>query len=80
MNQYVLYHRHAAGDCAACFAAWNGFRSDLRRTTTSSTCAFGGHEIWWILTAQNDRAALANLPGFVADRTIAVRIADVDIP
>ena len=80
MNKYVLYHRHAATDCAATFAAWNGFHSELRRTTTSSTCAFNGHEIWWTVAAANERAAAAHLPNFVAARTIVVRVADVEIP
>jgi hypothetical protein len=79
MKQYMLYHRHAAGDCATSFAAWNGFHSSLRRTTARSTCAFGGHEIWWAVTAETEQQALANLPAYVAGRTLAVRVADVEI-
>lgn len=79
MKQYLLYHRHAADDCAASFAAWNGFHSDLRRGTAQSTCAFGGHEVWWAVAAETERAALANLPAYVAGRTLAVRVADVEI-
>ena len=80
VNQYVLYHRHAPGDCAASFAAWNGFRSELRRRSAPSTCAFGGHEIWWTVTAPSERDALALLPRFVADRSLTIRCADVPIP
>jgi hypothetical protein len=79
MEHYLLYHRHAAGDCAASFAAWNGFHSDLRRRAARSTCPFGGHEIWWAVVAENERSALANLPAYVAGRTLAVRVADVEI-
>jgi hypothetical protein len=79
MKQYLLYHRHAAGDCATSFAAWNGFHSELRRSTTSSTCAFGGHEIWWTVTAETEQRAVAKLPTYVARRTLAVRVADVEI-
>lgn len=80
MNKYVLYHRHAAVDCAATFASWNGFHSELRRTSTPSTCAFSGHEIWWTVAAEDERAAAAKLPSFVATRTLVVRVADVQIP
>ncbi len=80
MNHYMLYHRHAPSDCAASFAAWNGFCSDLRRTTAPSTCAFGGHEIWWSVTAASDREAIALLPKYVADRTLTIRCSDVDVP
>lgn len=80
MNQYVLYHRHAAADCSASFAAWNGFHSELRRTPTRSTCPFGGHEIWWTIAAPTERDALALLPKYLADRTLPIRFADVDVP
>jgi hypothetical protein len=79
MKHYLLYHRHEAGDCAASFASWNGFPSGLRRSTARSTCAFGGHEIWWSVTAESEQSALANLPTYVAGRTLAVRVADVEI-
>lgn len=80
MNAYLLYHRHAPADCATSFAAWNGFHSALRRTSAPSTCAFGGHEIWWSVTAATDREALALLPKYVADRTLTIRCCEVDVP
>ena len=80
MHQYLLYHRHGSGDCATSFAAWNGFHSALRRTSAPSTCAFGGHEVWWSVTAADDCEALALLPKYVADRTLAVRCSEVDVP
>ena len=58
VKRFLLYHRHAPGDCAAAFAAWNGFPSDLRGTDAFSTCAYGGHEIWWLLDAADARGAL----------------------
>jgi hypothetical protein len=79
MKRFVLYHRHAAEDCGAAFAAWNGFQSPLRGGAAVSSCVFGAHEIWWDVTAADDREALAQLPGYVADRTVAVRVAAVDI-
>ncbi len=80
MNHYVLYNRHASADCAASFAAWNGFHSPLRRLPAASTCEFGGHEIWWTVTANDGREALALLPEYVADRSLVIRFAEVQIP
>lgn len=80
MNQYLLYHRHPSGDCAAVFAAWNGFMSELRNTDALSTCAYGGHEIWWWVDAPDQRAARSLVPRFVADMTVVVRVAPVAVP
>jgi hypothetical protein len=80
MNQYLLYHRHLPGDCAAAFAAWNGFESELRRTEAMSTCAYGGHEIWWWVAAADPRAARSLLPRFVADMTVAIMVAPIAVP
>ena len=80
MNQYVLYHRHASADCAASFAAWNGFHSPLRRLPAASTCSVGGHEVWWTVTATDERDARALLPKYVADRSLIVRYTQVQIP
>lgn len=79
MNKYVLYHRHLSADCAATYAAWNGFDSELRNTTAPSTCRFGGHEIWWTVVVATEAQALALLPTFVAARTLTIRTADVGI-
>jgi len=79
VNRFVLYHRHHPGDCAAAFEAWNGFSSPLRGTTTLSSCPFGAHEIWWDVTSTDEHEALAQLPKYVAERTVATRVADVGI-
>ena len=60
--------------------AWNGFHSELRRKPAPSTCAYGGHEIWWTVTASDDREALEMLPRFISDRSLTIRITEVDIP
>jgi nanoRNase/pAp phosphatase (c-di-AMP/oligoRNAs hydrolase) len=80
MNHFLLYHRHAAGDCAASFAAFKCFASDLRGTSAMSTCAHNAHEVWWFVEAADVAAALAMLPGFVATRTVAVRVSPVVVP
>jgi len=80
MKHFLLHHRHTAEDCAATYAAWNGFVSDLRGTSAMSTCPYRGHEVWWFVDAPDAAAALARLPGYVASRTVAVRVGPVVVP
>jgi hypothetical protein len=71
---------HQANECPAAFAAWRGFASPLRRRATIGSCLSGGHEIWWELEAASEDEALGRLPGYVADRTKAIRVSQVQIP
>jgi len=80
MPLFMLHHRHRADECAAVFAAWNGFDSPLRGTSATSSCQSGGHEIWWSLGSASQEEALRQLPRYVADRTVVVRITEVEIP
>jgi hypothetical protein len=80
MPHFLLYHRHPSADCAATFAAWKAFASELRDTDAMSTCAHGAHEIWWWVQAHDTASALATLPEFVAARTLAIRVSPVSIP
>jgi hypothetical protein len=80
MPLFLLHHRHAALDCAAAFAAWTGFQSPLRHHHAASTCLVGGHAIWWRVRAEDAATALAFLPPFVARRTDAIEIREVEIP
>jgi hypothetical protein len=77
---YLLQHRHDARDCGRCFAAWKDVSGPLRGTTALATCRRGGHELWWVVEADNPDAALALLPAYVAERTEAVRVDHVDVP
>ena len=80
MSSFLLHHRHTARECAAAFAAWRGFDSPLRRHWVPSTCLEGGHAVWWQVEAANRQAALALLPPFVAHRTDAIAVRDIQIP
>ena len=80
MPQFLLHHRHEPRECAAAFAAWQGFASPLRHRGAPSTCLAGGHAVWWHVEASTSRAALALLPEFVARRTEPIEVRDVDIP
>jgi hypothetical protein len=80
MQRFLLAHEHSADECAVVFAAWRGMDSPLRHTSAASTCEFDGHAIWWDVEATSASEALAMLPTFVAARTIATRISEVQIP
>jgi hypothetical protein len=80
MPRFLLHHRHEASECAASFAAWKGVSSPLRHRVTIASCAQGGHEIWWELEAASDQDALGHLPRYVAERTEAIEIGEVEIP
>ena len=80
MALFVLSHRHAPEECGRAFAAWKGFDSPLRHGVTLASCVEGGHRAWWRVEADDDRAALAQLPPFVAERTVAERAREVRVP
>jgi hypothetical protein len=77
---YRLCHQHAAPECPAAFAAWRGFKSPLRRRPTTGNCHFGCHQLWWDVEAVTPEAALALLPPYVAERTVANPVGEVPIP
>jgi hypothetical protein len=80
MPRYLLHHCHLPRECGAVFASFTGHESPLRHTPTTGSCPLGGHEIWWEVTADSQRAALALLPFYVAARTTVVPVAAVEIP
>ncbi len=80
MASYLLVHRHTAKECPVVFAAWTGFPSRLRHHPVLASCATGGHCVWWTVEADDEAAALALLPGFVAGRTEAIAVRPVMIP
>jgi hypothetical protein len=80
MPLFLLAHRHAPNECAAAFAAWQGFDSPLRHGRVPSSCLTGGHGVWWQVEAPDTDGALALLPRFVAERTAAIEVRDVEIP
>ncbi len=80
MPFFLLQHQHEAHECAATFAAWQGFDSPLRHRRAPSSCLAGGHGLWWQVEAPDRRQALALLPRFVAKRTNPIQIREVQIP
>jgi hypothetical protein len=80
MPQYRLSHHHAPRECRIAFAAWKGFDSPLRHRRTFGSCAEGGHGLWWVVEAPSAEAALAQLPPYIAERTGAVRVSEIQIP
>jgi hypothetical protein len=83
MSRYLLHHRHQPHECGVVFAAFKGHDSPLRRQLTLASCAANGHAvhaIWWTVDAATAEDALRLLPFYVAERTTATRVTEVDIP
>ena len=80
MNRYLLQHRHEAAECGVVFASFKGHESPLRHRATLASCRSGGHAIWWTVEAASEADALGLLPFYVAERTTATRVQEVEIP
>ncbi len=62
------------------FASFKGHQSSLRHQGTLASCRTGGHAIWWTVEAESEVEALALLPFYVAVRTTATSVNEVEIP
>jgi hypothetical protein len=80
MTCYLLYHSHEPHECGVVFASFKGHRSPLRHQSTLASCRSGGHSIWWTVEAASEEDALGLLPSYVAERTTAARVSEVQIP
>ena len=80
MTRYLLHHRHEPPECGVVFASFKGHQSPLRHRPTFATCRSGGHEIWWTVDAATEEDALGQLPFYVAERTTATSVSEVQIP
>jgi hypothetical protein len=80
MSRYLLQHHHEPRECGVVFASFKGHTSPLRHRATLASCRSGGHAIWWTVEAESDADALAQLPGYVAERTTVARVSEVEIP
>jgi hypothetical protein len=80
MPRFLLEHRHTAAECGVVFAAFNGFESPLRGRSTTGSCYYGDHRLWWAVDAATEAEALARLPQYVAERTAVSRVRRVEIP
>lgn len=80
MPSFMLHHRHQPEECPTAYAAWKGFESPLRGQPAPSSCRLGGHETWWEVEAVDEADALDRLPGFVGERTTAIKVNRVEIP
>jgi hypothetical protein len=80
MSRYLLHHRYDPHECGVVFAAFKGHDSPLRHQATLASCRSGRHEIWWTVDTASETDALALLPGYVAERTTATRVDEVEIP
>jgi hypothetical protein len=80
MTRYLLHHHHEPHECGVVFASFKGHQSPLRHRPTLATCRSGGHEIWWTVEAASEEEALRLLPFYVAERTNATSVSEVEIP
>jgi hypothetical protein len=80
MSKYLLHHHHEPPECGVVFASFKGHESPLRHQPALGSCVSGGHAIWWTVEAASEPDALALLPFYVAERTTATRVSDVQIP
>ena len=80
MNRYLLQHSHEPHECGVVFASFRGHSSPLRHQSTLASCRTGGHAIWWTVEAASEEDALGLLPAFVAERTTASRVSEIQIP
>ena len=80
MPRYLLHHHHEPNECGVAFTAFRGFGSPLRRSAALASCRSGGHSIWWTVDCASEETALALLPFYVAERTTAVPVSEVQIP
>ncbi len=80
MPKFVLTHTHGPDECAVSVASWRGFVSPLRHGRPLGSCAHGGHCVWWTVDATDEAAALSLLPDYVARRTVAAEVREVNLP
>ena len=80
MTRYLLHHSHEPHECGVVFASFRGHQSPLRHRSTVASCRSGGHEIWWTVESANEEDALRLLPQYIAERTTATRVSEVEIP
>ena len=80
MPRYLLHHHHAPHECGVVFASFKGYESPLRHRQTLASCRSGGHEIWWSVETASADDALQLLPSYVAKRSTATRVNEVEIP
>jgi hypothetical protein len=80
MPRFLLHHRHEPQECGVVFASFKGHESPLRRRPTLASCRSGGHAIWWTVEAEAEEDALRQLPFYVAERTTATPVQEVEIP
>jgi hypothetical protein len=80
MAHYLLHHHHEPHECGVVFASFRGHESPLRHRPTLASCRSGGHAIWWTVESATEEDALRLLPSYVAERTTATSVNEVDIP
>lgn len=77
---YLVRHHHAPDECRFASAAWEGSQSPLRHRSAISSCIAGDHSLWLTVEADDESAALEQLPPYIAERSSVVLVREVAIP
>ena len=80
MPRYIVHHHHEPHQCGIAFASFKGEDSTHRHRAAVSSCLTGGHDIWWLVEAGSAGEALAQLPHYIATRSNATTVTEVQIP
>ena len=80
MPRYVLHHRHEPHECGVVFASFKGHESRLRRKADARLLPLRRARDLVDGGRASEAEALALLPFYVAERTIATSVSEVEIP
>ena len=80
MSRYLLHHRHEPHECGVVFAAFKGHDSPLRHQPTLASCAPAGTRSGGPSMPQPRRKRSRCCPFYVAERTTATSVSEVEIP
>ncbi len=80
MTRYLLHHSHEPHECGVVFASFKGHQSPLRQRPPSRRAAPAATRSGGRSKPASQEEALAQLPFYVAERTTATSVSEVEIP
>ena len=80
MSRYLLHHRHEPLECGVVFASFKGHESPLRRRADARLVQLRRSRDLVDGRGRAEQDALALLPFYVAERTTAIQVSEVQIP
>ena len=80
MPRYLLHHHHEPNECGVVFASFRGTRARFATCRRSPPAAPAATRSGGRSRARPQEDALALLPFYVAERTTATSVSEVEIP